>query len=230
MKYQNHEVICIVILSAVVLCNCDSTPSGEQVERAFIDNDIVKDCNANAPEKFLTVCKANFILLPIEHSKFSILITFFLNSFGNLKVTYVNGVSVDLGNELTPAEVKFAPNPSWEAEDGELYSLIFIDLHIPSHENLVLREYRHWLNVNCPGSSIDQGDNVLEYQSSTPPEGSDPHRYIFFIFKQPNRIPPDQLNQLRVRYTILLIRFTLKSNENFLMCFSFGLQQFSHSS
>lgn len=45
-----------VLFSIVVLGNCDSTPSGKQVKKTFIENEIVKDCNVTAPEKIVTVC------------------------------------------------------------------------------------------------------------------------------------------------------------------------------
>lgn len=116
-------------------------------------------------------------------------------------MTYPNGVSIDLGNELTPAAVKVAPKLSWDAAEEELFTLIFFDPDAPSRENPRFREYRHWLVVNIIGSFVDVGDTVVDYKGPTPPKGTGPHRYIFLIYKQPNRMPLDQLSELRARYT-----------------------------
>lgn len=42
-----------------------------------------------------------------------------------LNVTYpTSGVSVNLGNELKPSEVRTAPEVRWEAEAGAFYTLL----------------------------------------------------------------------------------------------------------
>lgn len=41
-----------------------------------------------------------------------------------LKISYPSGVSVDLGNLLTPTQVKDQPKVEWEAEEGAFYTLL----------------------------------------------------------------------------------------------------------
>lgn len=41
-----------------------------------------------------------------------------------LKVSYPSGKKVNLGNILTPTQVKDQPDVEWEAEDGVLYTLL----------------------------------------------------------------------------------------------------------
>lgn len=41
-----------------------------------------------------------------------------------LKISYPSGVDVDLGNVLTPTQVKDQPTVEWEAEAGALYTLL----------------------------------------------------------------------------------------------------------
>lgn len=41
-----------------------------------------------------------------------------------LKVSYPSGVKVDLGNILTPTQVKDQPDVEWEAEKDALYTLL----------------------------------------------------------------------------------------------------------
>jgi phosphatidylethanolamine-binding protein len=41
-----------------------------------------------------------------------------------LKISYLSGVKVDMGNILTPTQVKNQPIVEWEAEEGALYTLL----------------------------------------------------------------------------------------------------------
>lgn len=41
-----------------------------------------------------------------------------------LKISYPSGVKVELGNVLTPTQVKDQPKVEWDAEDGALYTLL----------------------------------------------------------------------------------------------------------
>lgn len=40
-----------------------------------------------------------------------------------VKVKYPSGVSVDVGNELTPTQVKDQPNVDWDADASSFYTL-----------------------------------------------------------------------------------------------------------
>lgn len=122
-----------------------------------------------------------------------------LYSFQIAKVTYANGVAANLGNELIPTEVVSQPKLQWFGQDDELFALVCFDPDAPSRQNPKAREYRHWLVVNIPGSFVDAGEKVVDYQGPTPPLGTGLHRYIFLIYKQPSRIPLDQLSDLRAR-------------------------------
>lgn len=105
-----------------------------------------------------------------------------------IKVLYPSGVSASLGNVLTPTQVKDKPTLTWDAENDAFYSLLLVDPDAPSRQNPKFREYLHWLVMNIPGSSIDQGDEVVGYIGSGPPKKTGLHRYIFLIYKQPNGI------------------------------------------
>lgn len=75
---------------------------------------------------------------------------------------------------------------SWRAEDGAHYTLIMIDPDAPSRRIHLLREVRHWLVMNIPGSSVENGDEVIGYRGVGAPRFTGLHRYIFFVYKQPN--------------------------------------------
>lgn len=104
------------------------------------------------------------------------------------EVTYPSGVNVNFGNELTPTDVKDAPQVLWEAEEGAYYTLLMTDPDAPSRENHTFREVRHWLIMNILNSDIKSGDEIVEYRGSGPPKDTGLHRYIFLIFKQPTGI------------------------------------------
>lgn len=103
-----------------------------------------------------------------------------------LKVFYPNGAVVNLGNELRPTQTKDAPNVTWEAEKNTFYTLMMVDPDAPSRANPLYREIRHWLVMNIPESDVKEGDEVVEYIGSGPPNGTGLHRYIYLVFKQPN--------------------------------------------
>lgn len=105
-----------------------------------------------------------------------------------MKVSYPSGVTVNLGNELTPTQVKDVPQVSWEAEKGTYYTLLMTDPDAPSRTIPIFREVRHWLAMNILECDIKSGDDVFEYKGSGPPKYTGLHRYVFLIFKQPNGI------------------------------------------
>lgn len=103
-----------------------------------------------------------------------------------VKVSYPNGVNANLGNELTPTQVKDKPQLSWEAEKGAYYTLLMIDPDAPSRKDRSMGEILHWLVMNIPESAVEHGDEITEFIGSGAPKDSGLHRYIFLIFKQPN--------------------------------------------
>lgn len=115
-------------------------------------------------------------------------------------VTYAGGQQVQLGNELTPTEVKDAPSTvQWQpADPNQLYTLIMSDPDAPAREYATLREMLHWLVVNVPGSDLSSGDTILPYVGSGPPEGTGLHRYIFVVFQQSGTI---DTAPLKIAYT-----------------------------
>lgn len=100
-----------------------------------------------------------------------------------LQVTF-NLNTVVPGKELTPTQVKAAPEVSWAAETNSFYTLIFTDPDAPSRSNPIRREFLHWLIVNIPGAEISKGEVLAEFLGSGPPKDSDLHRYTFLLYKQ----------------------------------------------
>ncbi|PAV80547.1 hypothetical protein WR25_11395 isoform B [Diploscapter pachys] len=87
-----------------------------------------------------------------------------------VKVNYDSGVEVNLGNVLTPTQVKDMPKLAWEADSGALYTVLMTDPDAPSRKDPKFREWHHWLVINVPGSDISKGDTIAQYIGSGPPE------------------------------------------------------------
>jgi Phosphatidylethanolamine-binding protein len=105
-----------------------------------------------------------------------------------LKVTYPSGVSADLGNILTPTQVKDEPKVEYEADSKEFFTLLMTDPDAPSRKEPSRREFRHWLVVNIPGNQVEKGETVWQFIGSGPPQVCSSSFFacynfeLFFIF------------------------------------------------
>ncbi|XP_022914812.2 protein D2-like isoform X1 [Onthophagus taurus] len=108
------------------------------------------------------------------------------------KVSYPSGVKVDLGNVLTPTQVKDIPNVEWTADDSALYTVCMTDPDAPSRKEPKFREWHHWLVGNVPGANISKGETLSQYVGSGPPQGTGLHRYVFLIYKQNGKLNFDE--------------------------------------
>lgn len=109
-----------------------------------------------------------------------------------LTVIYPNDKSVNLGNELTPTEVKDTPSVKWEAEDSTYYTLAMVDPDAPSRAEPTYREVNHWLVANVQGNDLSTGDVITGYVGSGPPKGSGLHRYVLLVYKQNQKLEFDE--------------------------------------
>ncbi|XP_067631225.1 protein D2-like [Eurosta solidaginis] len=106
-----------------------------------------------------------------------------------LKITFVSGVMADKGVELTPTQVKSQPKVEWKPESADTYyTLLMTDPDAPSRTERVMREWHHWLVGNIPGDQLEKGEVLTEYVGSGPPKDTGLHRYIFLLYKQPNKL------------------------------------------
>lgn len=108
------------------------------------------------------------------------------------EVSYPSGVKVDLGNELTPTQVKDIPSVKWTADNSALYTVCMTDPDAPSRADPKFREWHHWLVGNVPGGDISKGETLSEYVGSGPPEGTGLHRYVFLVYKQDKKLTFDE--------------------------------------
>lgn len=108
-----------------------------------------------------------------------------------LKISYPSGVTVNLGNELTPTKVKEIPTVKWDAEANSYYTLCMTDPD-NRHRDEPYSEWHHWLVGNIPGSDVAKGEVLSAYIGSGPPQGTGIHRYVFMVYKQPQKLKFDE--------------------------------------
>ncbi|XP_028144794.2 phosphatidylethanolamine-binding protein homolog F40A3.3 [Diabrotica virgifera virgifera] len=108
-----------------------------------------------------------------------------------LEVVYPSGVKVDLGNELTPTQVKDAPSVKWTADKDSFYTLI---MTVPDDPSLgpKYRQYHHWLVVNIPGVDVPKGEVFTEYIGSGAPPNGELYTYVFLVYKQKGKLNFDE--------------------------------------
>lgn len=86
--------------------------------------------------------------------------------------------------DLTPAEASAAPSLSFHGTDpGSFYTVILSDPDAPSPAAPSMREWLHWLVIDCRGGDVPSGRVLVPYQGPAPPRGR--HRYVTSIFEQP---------------------------------------------
>lgn len=107
-------------------------------------------------------------------------------------MTYQNGIAVNLGNALSPAEVSSKPDLEWDAKSNLFYTVLMVDPDAPSRRDPKLREWTHWLVVNIPGTDLNMGNVLVDYIPPGPPKGTGLHRYIFLVFKQIEKLDYDE--------------------------------------
>ncbi|XP_010890204.1 39S ribosomal protein L38, mitochondrial isoform X2 [Esox lucius] len=101
-----------------------------------------------------------------------------------LRVSYGLDISAPVyyGNHLTPTEAAVAPQVSFEAEEGSLWTLLLTcpDEHLLDSEG----EYVHWLVGNISGGAVTSGEELYEYLAPIPAKGTGFHRFVFILFRQ----------------------------------------------
>uniref|UniRef100_A0A646QDK5 PBP1 n=1 Tax=Hemiscolopendra marginata TaxID=943146 RepID=A0A646QDK5_9MYRI len=102
-------------------------------------------------------------------------------------------VELKMGNVLTPTQVKDPPTHiSYPTEAEHLYTLCMTDPDAPSRKDPKFREWHHWLVVNIPGTDVSKGETLSEYIGSGPPKGTGLHRYVYLVYKQPEKLKPTE--------------------------------------
>lgn len=122
-----------------------------------------------------------------------------------IEITYPSGYKVLEGNYIPIPAASLAPVVYCpKAQPPYLYSIVLIGPDYPSPNNPMMFGYIHWVVTNIPGSAVDQGNTVLEYQGPVIPPNTGFHRHLFILFRQnsgPINVPPiNRRNDFAVTY------------------------------
>uniref|UniRef100_A0A2S2QP17 Phosphatidylethanolamine-binding F40A3.3 n=1 Tax=Sipha flava TaxID=143950 RepID=A0A2S2QP17_9HEMI len=95
-----------------------------------------------------------------------------------LQVNYLSGVKAELGNELTPTQVKDQPSVVWDAKPNSFYTLYLADIDITTggaqpKEN----EWHQWLVGNILGGDVNSGETLTAFVGSGPPSKTGNERF-----------------------------------------------------
>lgn len=105
-----------------------------------------------------------------------------------------------LGNVLTPAEARFAPNVYFEGSKDHKYTVIMVDPDAPRRAAPSQRHWLHWLLVDLPypGAAKD-AMTAVKYMGPTPPRGTGLHRYVFLVYDQGSSDLPRRVFNFGIR-------------------------------
>ncbi|KAE9554365.1 hypothetical protein FO519_002424 [Halicephalobus sp. NKZ332] len=102
-----------------------------------------------------------------------------------LPVAYGDGNSIEMGNLLTPEDLRYKPVIDLEKTDpGRFYCLVMTDPDVPNRAMPTERELLHWLVVNITDRNIAKGEEIVPYKPPLPNMGSGLHRYVFVLLEQ----------------------------------------------
>nr|DBA27858.1 TPA: hypothetical protein GDO54_008307 [Pyxicephalus adspersus] len=124
-----------------------------------------------------------------------------------LRVLYNTGndtaMPVHYGNVVAPSEAAVAPEVTFDAQEGTLWTLLLTNPD--GHLRDTGSEYVHWLVGNIPGNQVLFGDEICHYFPPFPANGTGYHRHVFILFKQEERIDyteemrPNPCHSLKMR-------------------------------
>ncbi|XP_018905999.2 protein D3 isoform X1 [Bemisia tabaci] len=104
-----------------------------------------------------------------------------------LWVEWLDGKKAEYGNLLDPHICEEKPQLiTWKLEEGKHHTLIFVDADKKNEGVRGENPYLHWLCVNIDGPEILQGLNVAKYHPPKPAKDTGVHRFIWFLYEQPN--------------------------------------------
>ncbi|KAL1415230.1 hypothetical protein MTO96_029650 [Rhipicephalus appendiculatus] len=103
-----------------------------------------------------------------------------------LKVVY-ESTPVTINGTLTPEQTAEMPDVALVGAINCMppFALLMLDPDAPSRQNPSLRSWLHWMVINANTTRrLHKGEQAVQYNGPTPPEGTGPHRYVFLAFCQ----------------------------------------------
>src|SRR5258708_4459361 len=78
-----------------------------------------------------------------------------------------------------------------------VYTLVMVDPDVPDPENLIYKQFLHWVVPKIPLSALQSGKNVplpenhpVPWIPPHPTNGTKYHRYVIFLFQNPDSNRP----------------------------------------
>nr|XP_018915375.1 PREDICTED: protein D3-like [Bemisia tabaci] len=110
------------------------------------------------------------------------------------KVRYTHNVYVNLGNKIDPADAQRLPRLiDWPiSNNASFYTLILLDVDVPTRKFPIYKDRQHWIVTNIPRNRWKAGEKLTTYLGPIAPRNTGLHRYVFLVYKQPERIHFDE--------------------------------------
>lgn len=107
-----------------------------------------------------------------------------------VQIQFFYGYIVKLGNLIPPENITdHSPHfVKWPGTFKDFFTLIMVDLDEPSRSDPDKREWLHWMIVNIPGWTRYLGELKCRYVPPQPKAESGIHRYVFIVYKQPEKL------------------------------------------
>ena len=140
----------------------------------------------------------------------------------NLIINY-GKVQVKQGNFINMYRTLEKPYICYPFIKNNYYCLIMVDIDSPSIKNPIYKYWLHWMIVNIH-YNIDLINNniygltLIKYLSAGPEKNTGPHRYIFFLYKQPYNINFNNEYLPRIKFNL----------NNFVNKYNFKLLDFNY--
>nr|XP_018905925.1 PREDICTED: protein D3-like isoform X1 [Bemisia tabaci] len=97
--------------------------------------------------------------------------------------------SIKLGTHVLPSLVHGVPTDvDWPYDAMAYYTLIMTDPDSPSTSNPYNKEWQHWVVGNIPEFRVKLGEVLTPHIGAVHPKGNGLHRYVFTVFKQPEKV------------------------------------------
>nr|XP_018905879.1 PREDICTED: protein D2-like isoform X2 [Bemisia tabaci]XP_018905880.1 PREDICTED: protein D2-like isoform X2 [Bemisia tabaci] len=95
----------------------------------------------------------------------------------------------EFGNYIETYVIKIAPFwIEWKCDYYELHTVMMLGLDEPSVTNPYLRQYQFWIVGNVEEFNFIRGEEIAAWIPPRPANGSGPHRYVFLVYRQPQKL------------------------------------------
>ena len=106
---------------------------------------------------------------------------------------YNNGEKLDYKIAKEQPIVKYSGS-----RNEKFYTIMMVDPDVPSYQNPIEKEWRHWVVGNIPGKILQEGLKISDLANTTvltayngpmPGVATSWHRYYFKLYEQPKHLP-----------------------------------------